>query len=39
MHRHLRRYAAAVALAVSAIAAYACKEGGDGPNKDISSSQ
>ncbi|HEX5071751.1 MAG TPA: DUF4142 domain-containing protein [Gemmatimonadaceae bacterium] len=31
MHRHLRRSAAAVALAVSAIAAYACKEGGDGP--------
>lgn len=31
MHRHLRRSAAAVALGVSAIAAYACKEGGDGP--------
>lgn len=31
MHRHLRRSAAAVALAVSAIAGYACKEGGDGP--------
>jgi putative membrane protein len=30
MHRDLRR-SAAVALAVSAIAAYACKEGGDGP--------
>jgi len=30
MHRHLRR-SAAVALAVSAIAAYACKEGDDGP--------
>jgi putative membrane protein len=28
MHRHLRRSAAAVALAVSALAAYACKEGG-----------
>jgi putative membrane protein len=31
MHRHLRRSTAAVALAVSAIAAYACKEGGAGP--------
>lgn len=32
MHRHLRR-SAAVALAVSAIAAYACKEGDDGPTE------
>jgi putative membrane protein len=31
MHRDLRRSAAAVALAVSVIAGYACKEGGDGP--------
>jgi len=31
MHRHLRRSTAAVALAVSAIAAYACKEAGAGP--------
>ena len=31
MHRDLRRSAAAIALAVSAIAGYACKEGGDGP--------
>jgi putative membrane protein len=31
MHRDLRRSAAAVALAVFAIAGYACKEGGDGP--------
>lgn len=28
MHRHLRRSAAAVALVVSAFAAYSCKEGG-----------
>jgi len=31
MHRHLRRSTAAVALAVFAITAYACKEGGAGP--------